>query len=166
MMSESMIAKNRKAFHEYNILETFEGGLVLLGAEVKAIREGKGNIKEAYIRFIGKELYILGMHIGEYSHSGYSTHNPLRDRKLLMNKAEIFKIRRDFENEFRSQITDKYEGSIKVEFAFQELNDLPNGFKCPEGRQKPWGTGHAILTAAEMINEPFVAIKPPSPIVI
>ncbi|MDP6169564.1 MAG: sugar phosphate nucleotidyltransferase [Candidatus Marinimicrobia bacterium] len=71
----------------------------------------------------------------------------------------VFIIRREFEVEFRSQITDKYEGSIKVEFAFQELNDLPNDFKCPEGRLKPWGTGHAILTAAGLINEPFVAIN-------
>ena len=71
----------------------------------------------------------------------------------------VFIIRKDFEQEFKSKITDKYEGQIQVEFAFQDLNDLPDGFTCPEGREKPWGTGHAILSARDVINEPFVAIN-------
>tara|TARA_Y100001970_G_scaffold26878_1_gene32500 strand:- start:309 stop:1190 length:882 start_codon:yes stop_codon:yes gene_type:complete len=71
----------------------------------------------------------------------------------------VFIIRKDFEKEFKTQITDKYKGRIAIEFAFQDLNELPQGFKCPRGREKPWGTGHAILTAADIINEPFVAIN-------
>jgi dTDP-glucose pyrophosphorylase len=71
----------------------------------------------------------------------------------------VFIIRKDFEQEFKSKITDKYEGQIQVEFAFQDLNDLPDEFTCPEGREKPWGTGHAILSARNIINEPFVAIN-------
>jgi len=71
----------------------------------------------------------------------------------------VFIIRKDFEQEFKSKITDKYEGQIQVEFAFQDLNDLPDGFTCPEGREKPWGTGHAIFSARNVINEPFVAIN-------
>ncbi len=71
----------------------------------------------------------------------------------------VFIIRKDFEHEFKSKITDKYEGQIQVEFAFQDLNDLPDEFTCPEGREKPWGTGHAILSARDVINEPFVAIN-------
>jgi len=71
----------------------------------------------------------------------------------------VFIIRKDFEDEFKSQITDKYSGKIQVEFSFQDLHDLPDGFTCPEGRNKPWGTGHAILTAADLIHEPFVAIN-------
>ena len=71
----------------------------------------------------------------------------------------VFIIRKDFEQEFKSKITDKYEGRIQVEFAFQDLNDLPDEFTCPEGREKPWGTGHAILSARNVINEPFVAIN-------
>ena len=71
----------------------------------------------------------------------------------------VFIIRKDFEQEFKSKITDKYEGQIQVEFAFQNLNDLPDEFTCPEGREKPWGTGHAILSARNVINEPFVAIN-------
>ena len=71
----------------------------------------------------------------------------------------VFIIRTDFEQEFKSKITDKYEGQIQVEFAFQDLNDLPDEFTCPEGREKPWGTGHAILSARNVINEPFIAIN-------
>jgi len=71
----------------------------------------------------------------------------------------VFIIRKDFEQEFKLKITDKYEGQIQVEFAFQDLNDLPDEFTCPEEREKPWGTGHAILSARDVINEPFVAIN-------
>ncbi len=71
----------------------------------------------------------------------------------------VFIIRKDFEQEFKSKITDKYEGQIQVEFAFQDLNDLPDEFTCPEGREKPWGTGHAILSARNVINEPFIAVN-------
>ena len=71
----------------------------------------------------------------------------------------VFIIRREFEEEFRSRITNKYKGSVEVEFAFQELDNLPDGFKCPDGRLKPWGTGHAILTASELIKEPFIVIN-------
>ena len=85
----------------------------------------------------------------------YSVYDAIRSG---FNKI-VFIIRKDFEKEFRSQITDKYQDRIKVEFAFQDLNDLPQGFICPEGRIKPWGTGHAILTASELIQEPFVAIN-------
>ena len=71
----------------------------------------------------------------------------------------VFVIRKEFHNEFRSLITDKYLGKIKVEFAFQELENLPADFSCPEERKKPWGTGHAILSAKAIIKEPFVAIN-------
>jgi len=71
----------------------------------------------------------------------------------------VFIIRRDFEQEFKSKITDKFNDKIQVEFAFQDIEDLPNGFSCPEGREKPWGTGHAILSAAKLIDGPFNAIN-------
>ncbi len=71
----------------------------------------------------------------------------------------VFIIRKDFETDFKSNITDKYDGEINMEFAFQDLHDLPDGFQCPEGREKPWGTGHAILSASDLIQEPFVAIN-------
>ena len=85
----------------------------------------------------------------------YSVYDAIR---AGFNKV-VFIIRKDFEDEFKSQITDKYSGKIQVEFAFQDLHDLPDGFTCPEGRKKPWGTGHAILAASDLIHEPFVAIN-------
>ena len=85
----------------------------------------------------------------------YSVYDAIRSG---FNKV-IFIIRKDFEDDFKSQITEKYKDSIKVEFAFQELNNLPDNFNIPAGRKKPWGTGHAILSAANIINEPFVAIN-------
>ena len=71
----------------------------------------------------------------------------------------VFIIRRDFEQEFKSKITDKFSDKIQGEFAFQDINDLPSGVSCPEGREKPWGTGHAILSAAKLIDGPFNAIN-------
>ncbi len=71
----------------------------------------------------------------------------------------IFIIRKEFKIEFEDKITNKFENKIKVEFAFQELTNLPSGYNCPKGRVKPWGTGHAILTAKELLNEPFVVIN-------
>ncbi len=71
----------------------------------------------------------------------------------------VFIIRREFEKEFKKKISDKFSGKIQVEFAFQELRALPHGFTCPEGREKPWGTGHAILSALDLISGPFVVIN-------
>lgn len=71
----------------------------------------------------------------------------------------VFVIRKDFENEFREAFIDKLVGKIDVEVVFQELDNIPDGFSVPEGREKPWGTGHAVLVAAEKINEPFAVIN-------
>ena len=71
----------------------------------------------------------------------------------------IFVIRKDFEAEFKNVIGKRYEGKVKIEYAFQDLNDLPGNFKCPEGREKPWGTGHAVYAARELLTEPFAVIN-------
>lgn len=71
----------------------------------------------------------------------------------------VFVIRRDFEKDFREKIISKYENHIPVEVVFQDLNDLPAGFTCPEGRTKPWGTNHAVLMGKKVINEPFAVIN-------
>ena len=71
----------------------------------------------------------------------------------------VFIIRKDFEDQFKSQVSSKYSKRIDVEFAFQEVSNLPGGFTSPDGREKPWGTGHAILSAKELIREPFVVIN-------
>lgn len=71
----------------------------------------------------------------------------------------VFVIRRDFEEEFKNVIGKRYEGKVKVEYAFQNINDLPGNFKCPEGRVKPWGTAHAVYAARHLLNEPFAVIN-------
>ena len=71
----------------------------------------------------------------------------------------VFVIRKDFEQDFRQKVPSKYEGHVPVELCFQELDSLPEGFTCPEGRVKPWGTNHAILMAKDVIREPFCVIN-------
>ena len=71
----------------------------------------------------------------------------------------VFVIRREFQKEFKENISRKYAGKIQVEFVFQELDALPNGFSCPKERKLPWGTGHAILSASNLIKEPFCVIN-------
>ena len=122
-MSSKVIATNRKAWHEYHILEKYEGGMVLYGSEVKAIREGKANIKEAYVRFIDNELFTVGMHIGKYSNEGYSTHSPIRDRKLLLHKRELSKIRKLVEEKGKTLIPLSLylkHGRVKMEFGLAQ----------------------------------------------
>ena len=89
---ERLIADNRKARHDYHLFETWEAGIVLLGTEVKAIREGQVNLKESYGRVEGGEVFLYNVHIGAYSHRGYADHEPLRRRKLLLNRMEIRKL--------------------------------------------------------------------------
>jgi len=90
--AERLVADNRKARHDYHVLETFEAGLVLSGTEVKAIREGRANLRDSYCRLEGGEAFLLGAHIGQYSHSGYAVHDPERPRKLLLNRSELNKL--------------------------------------------------------------------------
>ena len=85
------ISVNKKAFHDYFIDEKLEAGLVLYGTEIKSLRKGKAQIKEAYISFINNEAYIKGMHISAYDHGNRNNHDEDRDRKLLMNRHEIIK---------------------------------------------------------------------------
>lgn len=86
---EKLIADNRKARHAYHLFDTYETGIVLLGTEVKAIRQGRVNLKESYGRVEGGEVFLYNLHISSYTHRGYADHEPLRRRKLLLNRAEI-----------------------------------------------------------------------------
>ena len=90
--AQSNIAENRKAFHDFHLLETFEAGLVLLGTEVKAIREGRVNLRDSFARVEDGEAFIYNVHISPYSHRGYADHEPLRRRKLLLHRSEIRKL--------------------------------------------------------------------------
>jgi SsrA-binding protein len=90
--AQSSIAENRKAFHDFHLLDTFEAGLVLLGTEVKAIREGRVNLRDSFARVEDGEVFIYNVHISPYSHRGYADHEPLRRRKLLLHRSEIRKL--------------------------------------------------------------------------
>lgn len=87
-----MIANNKKAYHDYFILETYEAGIALSGTEVKSLRMGKCSIKESFIRVESGEMYIYGMHISPYEKGNIFNKDPLRVRKLLLHKAEINKM--------------------------------------------------------------------------
>jgi len=83
------LAKNRKAYFDYQILETLEAGIQLLGTEVKALREGKGNLSGSYVSIISDEAFILGLKIGRYTSGGKEQHSEDRTRKLLLTKKEL-----------------------------------------------------------------------------
>ena len=86
------IAVNRQAFHNYEIIEKFEAGLVLTGTEIKSARDGKVNLKDSYGLVKAGEVWLLNCHISPYSHGNYANHDPLRTRKLLLNRSEINRL--------------------------------------------------------------------------
>ena len=91
-LAQVNIAENRKAHHDYHLFETFEAGVVLLGTEVKAIREGRVNLRDSFARVDAGEVYLYNVNISPYSHRGYAQHEPLRRRKLLLHRTEIRKL--------------------------------------------------------------------------
>lgn len=91
-MSILIIQENKKARFDYEIVETFEAGLVLTGSEVKSIRAGSVQLKDSYVSFKGSEAFLQNAHISEYKASSYNNHEPERHRKLLLNRSELGKI--------------------------------------------------------------------------
>lgn len=89
---DDLIADNRKAHHDYHVLETFEAGVVLLGTEVKAIREGHVQLRDSFCKVERGEVVLHNVHVGSYSHRGYADHEPTRGRKLLLHRREINKL--------------------------------------------------------------------------
>jgi len=92
MAIERVVVTNRKATHLYEILETFEAGLVLRGTEVKSLREGHANFKDSYALVEGEELWLVGCHISPYRHGSDANHDPERRRKLLLHRGEINRL--------------------------------------------------------------------------
>lgn len=90
---EKLIASNKKAFHDYHVLQKFEAGIALTGTEVKSLREGRANLKDSYVAFRDGEAFLLGAHISPYSHGNIQNHDPERMRKLLLHRAEIDRLR-------------------------------------------------------------------------
>jgi SsrA-binding protein len=90
--AQRTIAENRKARHDYHILETWEAGVSLLGTEVKSIREGRVNLRDSYARVQNEEIWMMNVHISPYSHRGSAEHAEMRERKLLLHRHEIRKM--------------------------------------------------------------------------
>jgi SsrA-binding protein len=86
------VAVNRKAKHDYFILETFECGIVLTGTEIKSVRDGRVNLKDSFALIRDRELWLIGMHISPYEKGSYYNHEPERDRKLLIHKIELLRL--------------------------------------------------------------------------
>lgn len=90
--AEKLIASNKKAFHEYFVLDKFESGIALTGTEVKSLREGRVNLKDSYVEVKNGQAFLVGTHISPYSHGNRENHEPERTRKLLLHRREIDKL--------------------------------------------------------------------------
>ena len=115
-----IISNNRKARFNYFFKEFFEAGIVLMGSEVKSLRDGKANISESYAFDMGGEIFLVNSHIPSYKESSYNNHNPRRNRKLLLNKREINKLMGRVNREGFTLIPTKLyfkKGKAKVEIA-------------------------------------------------
>ncbi|HVT43112.1 MAG TPA: SsrA-binding protein SmpB [Thermoanaerobaculia bacterium] len=89
---EKLIASNRKAFHDYHLLDRYEAGIELTGTEVKSLRDGKANLKDSYVLFRAGEAFLVGAHISPYSHGNIQNHEPERVRRLLLHRKEIERL--------------------------------------------------------------------------
>ncbi|MEO6695844.1 MAG: SsrA-binding protein SmpB [Ignavibacteria bacterium] len=137
-----IIATNRKANFEYSILNKFESGIVLTGTEVKSVRDSKVNIQEAYGRLNNNEVWLINSNISEYKYGNINNHEPLRNRKLLLNKREIRKIKQDLQEKGLTLVPLKvyFKGSlIKVEIGIakgKKLYDKRESIKKREVERK------------------------------
>jgi SsrA-binding protein len=114
------IAQNRKARHEYEIIQTYEAGIVLTGTEVKSVRQNKLNMSDGYAVIRNSEIWLINVHINEYTQGNRNNHDPLRDRKLLLNISEIRKIRFRVEEKGFTLVPLAFylkNGRVKVELA-------------------------------------------------
>ncbi|MBX2996418.1 MAG: SsrA-binding protein SmpB [Bdellovibrionaceae bacterium] len=130
-----IVAENRKARHEYEILKTYEAGLVLMGSEVKSIRDRQVQLKDAYVSFRGDEAFLQNAHIAVYKASSYNNHEPERLRKLLLNRQEIDQIITSIQEKGLTCVALKVyfkKGRAKVELALargKKLHDKRESIK-------------------------------------
>ena len=126
-MIEKIVSVNRKASHDYFLVERFEAGIVLTGTEIKSIRKGKVQFKDAYITFIKNEAYIKEMHIAPYDHGNIFNHDETRERKLLLHKLEIRKLQQKVKLKGFTIVPCKMylkNGRAKLEIALAKGKDL------------------------------------------
>jgi SsrA-binding protein len=142
MPKAESLASNKKAYHNYQILETFEAGIALMGTEVKSIREGKVDIKESLIRIRDEEAFLVGCHVHPYSHGNIANHDPIRTRKLLLHKREIRRLVGKVQEKGLTLVPTRFylkNGRIKLEIALargKKLHDKREALKNREaGRE-------------------------------
>jgi SsrA-binding protein len=126
-MAEKVIADNRRARHEYNLLERLEAGVVLTGTEVKSLREGGANLAQAYAEVRDGELWLVGLHISPYDQAGVGAHDPDRPRKLLAHKREIDSLYGKVREKGLTLVPTRLyfrDGRVKVELAVARGKEL------------------------------------------
>ncbi len=124
---DKVLASNRQAFHSYFVGDRFEAGIVLLGTEVKSLRAGRANLKDAFARVQGREIYLLNCHIPPYSHGSDANHEPLRTRKLLMHRREIERLGQQMATGGQTLVPLRLylsRGKVKVELALAKGKKL------------------------------------------
>ena len=137
-----VIGTNRKANFQYEILNRYEAGLVLLGTEVKSLREAKVNLQDAYARFFNNELWLMNSHISEFKFGNINNHDPVRKRKLLFNKRELKKIRAQLEEKGLTMVPTKIyfkDSLVKIEMAIargKKMYDKRQSIKQRETERK------------------------------
>jgi SsrA-binding protein len=127
MAGEKLITENRKARHEYHLLERYEAGLVLTGSEVKSLREGRAQLQRAFADIRDSELWLVGAHISTYDQAGIENHDPDRDRKLLLHRREIDSLRGKVQERGFTLIPTRLyfkNGRAKVELALAKGKDV------------------------------------------
>ena len=136
-----VVTQNKKAFHDYFILDTYEAGIELKGTEIKSVRLGHVNLKDAFIRFKNDEAFIENMHIAPYEQGNIFNHEPLRNRKLLLHKKQIKKLQREVkENGLTVVPTKSYfnTSKLKVEIALargKKLYDKRQDLKAKDAKR-------------------------------
>ncbi len=137
-----VIAENRKARHEYEILDRVEAGLVLVGSEVKSLRGGKGNIAEAFVKFVGLEAFLVNAHVPIYPQANQFNHEPRRSRKLLMKRAELDKLAEKVQQKGLTIVPLKllFKGAwVKVELGLargRKLHDKRHALKARQDKRE------------------------------
>ena len=136
-----IVAQNKKAYHDYFILDTYEAGIELKGTEIKSVRKGSANLKDSYIRIKNNEAFIENMHIAPYEQGNIFNHEPLRTRKLLLHKKEIKKLQKEVkENGLTIVPTKLYfnTSKLKVEVALvrgKKLYDKRQDLKAKDAKR-------------------------------
>ena len=136
-----IVSQNKKAFHDYFILDTFEAGLVLQGTEIKSVRKGSVNLKDSFIRIKNDEAFIETLHIAPYEQGNRFNHEPLRTRKLLLHKKEIRKLQKEIKESGLTVVPTKLyftTSKLKVEIALargKKLYDKRQDLKAKDAKR-------------------------------